>query len=78
MITLYVKDNCAYSAAVLAKLNALGVPFEQKNVGDPEVLDEVLMRGGKTQTPYMVDGETELYESADIVDYLEKTYGPHI
>jgi glutathione S-transferase len=34
--------------------------------------------GGKAQFPLLVDANTStrLYESADIIDYLQKTYGP--
>lgn len=75
MITMYVKTNCPYAARVFAALNALNLPYEEKNIGQPDVLDELLERGGKKQSPYMVDGEVEMYESDAIVAYLEKKYG---
>ncbi len=39
--------------------------------------DEVVRRGGKAQFPYLVDPNTgkEMYESAEIVDYLFAQYG---
>jgi glutathione S-transferase len=38
---------------------------------------ELRERGGKVQVPFLVDPNTgrELYESDDIVAYLEKEYG---
>ena len=38
----------------------------------------LIERGGKMQVPYLADPNTgtELYESDDIVAYLEETYGP--
>ena len=38
---------------------------------------EVQARGGKLQFPYLVDPNSsrELYESAEIIDYLSQTYG---
>ena len=38
---------------------------------------EVKARGGKAMVPYLIDPntDTELYESADIRDYLYRTYG---
>jgi glutathione S-transferase len=37
----------------------------------------LLERTGKVQVPYLIDPNTgvEMYESADIIDYLEQTYG---
>ena len=39
---------------------------------------ELRERGGKVQVPYLVDPNTqrEMYESDDIVAYLEREYGP--
>lgn len=90
MITLYVKTGCPYCAMVIAKLNELEVPFEEKNIADEEVAKELLAKGGKRQVPYIddeepcenakhhtpciVDGDVEMYESADIVEYLDKNY----
>lgn len=78
MITLYLKTNCPFAARVIASLNALELEYEEKNVAHPGVLDELVARGGKTQSPYLVDGETELYDSEAIVAYLEKTYGAEL
>jgi glutaredoxin 3 len=77
MLTLYVKTGCPYCAMVIHKLEELGLPYEEKNVADEGVADELILRGGKRQMPYLVDteGGVEMYESADICDYLEATYG---
>ena len=90
MLTLYVKTGCPYCAAVLAKLNELGISFEEKNIVDSEVSKELLKHGGKQQVPYMEDEDpcetakhhtpclanedVQMYESADIINYLEKNY----
>lgn len=78
MITLYTKTGCPYCAKVIGALRAREVPFEEKNIAD-EVIGEALIReGGKRQVPYMIDGEVRMYESGDIVAYIEKTYGEEI
>ena len=76
MLTLYVKTGCPYCGVVLNKLEELGLKFEEKNVSDPAVSEELVKRGGKRQMPYLVDSATgvEMYESKDIVEYLEKNY----
>jgi glutaredoxin 3 len=77
MLTLYVKTGCPYCARVLQKLEEMGMEAEFKNIADEGVADELIARGGKRQVPYLVDPEKniEMYESADIVNYLEETYG---
>lgn len=77
MLTLYVKTGCPYCAIVLHALDELDVPFEEKNIADEDVAAELVERGGKRQVPYLVDAErgVEMYESADIVEYLEGRSG---
>ncbi len=74
---LYMKTGCPYCIKVLKFAEDNGIVFSQlKEKRDPGVLDELLKRGGKSQFPYFVDEETgiEMYESADIVEYLAKKY----
>lgn len=76
MLTLYVKTGCPYCIRVLNAGNELGVEFEEKNIKDDAVADELIKRGGKRQVPYLVDDERniEMYESADIDAYLRAQY----
>ncbi len=55
-------------------LDALILPCPQ---GGSRFRPEVQARGGKQQFPYLVDPNSgrELYESADIIDYLRANYG---
>lgn len=73
MLTLYVKTGCPYCAKVLAEAALLNIEFDQRNVADPGVAEELIARGGKLQAPYLVDAErgTEMYESDDIIAYLQ-------
>jgi glutathione S-transferase len=76
-LTLYVKTGCPYCAKVLAAGEELGITFNQKNVADPGVSEELIARGGKRQMPYLVDEEhsVEMYESDDIIAYLHQHFG---
>lgn len=74
MMTLFVKTGCPFCARVLASLSTHNVPFEEKNIADQAVADELIALGGKRQVPFMVDGDTMMYESLAIVEYIEATY----
>lgn len=77
MLTMYVKTGCPYCAMALQKVNELGLQIEEKNIADDAVAAELVERGGKRQVPYLIDSErnVEMYESADIVSYLDEHYG---
>lgn len=75
MLTLYYKETCAFSQRVLQTAENLGIEFQLKNVAESsEYLAELEARGGKTQTPYLVDEKNgvEMYESSDIIDYIRE------
>ena len=75
MITIFVKTGCPYCALALTSLKAHGVAYEEKNIADDAVAAELIQIGGKRQVPFIIDGEVMMYESDDIVAYVEKTYG---
>lgn len=76
MLTLYVKTGCPYCARVLEVGEGLGISFDKKNVADPGVVAELVKRGGKRQTPFLVSEEEgiALYGSDAIVEYLHRTF----
>ena len=85
MLELYQSENCPYCAKVREKLSALGVSYVAHNPRLPgdeggdvtnEVSYDALTAGGADQIPYLVDTDrgVTLYESDDIVDYLETHY----
>jgi glutaredoxin 3 len=80
MLTLYVLTGCPFCAKVLAAGEELGVEFTLKNVGDEAIAQELIARGGKQQTPYLVDSETntEMYESDAIIAYLHQRFGKDV
>ena len=76
-LTLYVKTGCPFCERTIEKLQDLGLSWQEKNIADAGVADELVARGGKRQTPYLIDSErgVEMYESEDIMQYLEENYG---
>lgn len=76
MLILYVKTACPYCEKVLARVEELELTPTIKNIADDKVAQELIERGGKRQVPYLVDEENnvEMYESDDIIAYLEEQY----
>lgn len=91
MLTLYIKSNCRFSQKAIDALTQNRVPYEEKNIADPAVAAELIELGGKRQVPFLedddpcatagnhtpclVDRDVEMYESDDIVSYIEQNYG---
>lgn len=86
MLELYQSEGCPYSANVREQLSDLGVSYVAHNPRLPggeggdvtnAVTHEELTAGGEDQIPYLVDTDREvtLYESEDIVEYVEEHYG---
>lgn len=86
MLELYQSESCPHSANVRERLSELGVSYVSHNPRLPgaeggdvtnEVAHEKLTAGGADQIPYLVDTEREttVYESDDIIAYLDDQYG---
>ena len=65
------------SDLMVQTVKELGIEFDEKNIADPAVAEELIRRGGKKQAPYLVDPDTneEMYESDAIVEYLHQNFG---
>lgn len=76
MFILYTKTGCPFCRRVLEKLMELEVSFEEHNIAKHNNLHELLEKGGKQQVPFLVDEEkgVSMYESENIIEYLEKKY----
>jgi glutathione S-transferase len=77
-LILYEFEACPFCRRVRETLSMLDLDCEIRPCPkDGTFRKEVLERGGKETFPYFVDETTgkEMYESADIVNYLYKTYG---
>ena len=79
MFILYIKTGCPYCAIAIDAFDALGLPFESRNIQSEAYRVELLARGGKIQVPYFVDTSRniEMYESTDIVNYIQTHYEHH-
>lgn len=77
MITFYARPTCPYCAKVRTVLDELDVEYIERDISDEEYLEELLAEGGEQQVPFIIDEEqsVQMYESDDIIEYLEKTYG---
>jgi glutathione S-transferase len=86
MLELYQSEGCPHCAKVRKKLSELGVSYVTHNPRLPggeggdvtnETTYDELIGGGEDQIPYLVDTDREvrMYESDDIVEYLEVKYG---
>lgn len=70
---LYVMTGCPYCVKVLRHLEEKGVSLPQANIStDPAAREELKRVGGKVQVPCLfIDGEP-LYESDDIIAYIDE------
>ncbi len=50
----------------------MGIELSLKDIKEPMLQKELLQKGGKAQTPYLVDTVkgTEMYEADEIISYL--------
>lgn len=78
-LELYELQGCPFCMKVRKKLDELGLEYESHMVpGSHAAREEVEKISGQTGVPVLVDtkyGIEGMPESADIVDYLEETYG---
>lgn len=78
-LELYDMENCPYCRVVREALTALDLDamIYPCPKGGSRYRETAQERGGQQQFPFLVDPNTgtELYESADILAYLHKTYG---
>lgn len=76
MIQIYVREGCPYCKKVETAAAAMGLvagsDYELVD-GAPGTpgRDTLLKVGGKAMVPFLIDGETSMYESDDIVAYLK-------
>ncbi len=78
MLELYQKEGCPYCQKVRAKMTELDLDYICRNVRDENSKKEALLTklGGKVQVPFLVDTDKDvsMYESEDIIKYLEENY----
>lgn len=77
-LVLYNFEASPYCRRVRERLHELDLHFETRNVARKSARrPELRALGGKMMVPYLVDPNTDvqMYESLDIVAYLDRTYG---
>jgi glutaredoxin len=76
MLILYALPSCPYCAKVRNYLSENNIEFKELDARDSGIQEELIKRGGKRSVPYLVDEDKniEMYESDDIVKYLEENY----
>jgi glutathione S-transferase len=78
LLELYDFEGCPYCRKVREVLSELDLDYLVHPVAQgSQRRRDLVRRGGKMQAPYLVDpnSRTELYESDDIIGYLNSTYG---
>jgi glutaredoxin len=79
LLELFSYEGCPACRRVRRKLTELDLDYLHRSSprGESPKREALKRRGGKIQVPYLVDPNTgtELYESRDIVAYLERQYG---
>ncbi len=71
-MTLYHTEWCPDCAVVRDKLEDLGIIYDNVIVPDFRPMrEEVIKVSGQSYVPVLVDGDTVLTETADILEYLD-------
>ena len=73
MILLYKMEDCPYCKKVIDALEKKGIDYKPLDISNPTNKDELIRMGGKEQVPFLmdIDKKVDLYESDDIIEYLE-------
>lgn len=73
MLDLYILESCPYCKKVLAFLEEHNMKFNLIDIKNKTNEDSLIKLGGKRQVPFLVDNDRniQMYESADIVEYLK-------
>lgn len=75
-LTLYYFPSCPYCHLVLSCLERLGLEIPMRDIqSEAGARDDLLEIGGKGQVPCLVIDGKPLYESGDIVRWLEEQAG---
>ncbi len=70
---LYYKPTCPFCQKVIAYMEEHEIDLEKRDVRDTAVKQELVSIGGKGQVPCLVEDGKALYESDDIIAYLDRT-----
>ncbi len=71
-LVLYYKGTCPYCRRVLRRAEELGVFMELRSTWEREHRERLVEIGGKRQVPCLLVNGAPMYESAEIIDFLER------
>ena len=78
MLELYQKETCPYCQKVRMRMTELDLDYICRNVPNDNSKKAALLTklGGEVQVPFLVDTDNNvaMYESDDIIKYLEGKY----
>ena len=79
-LSLYQFYACPFCVKVRRTIHRLNLPVETRDAqNDPGIKAELLQEGGSSKVPCLRiennEGIQWMYESSDIVDYLEARFG---
>lgn len=74
-LQLYKFDSCPFCRKVMRHFESRGIKVEMRDTMlEPSYREELLRLGGKSQVPcLMIDGKP-LYESDDIIAWVDRNY----
>jgi len=77
MFDLFIMDSCPYCQKVMKYLESKNIKYHKFDTSNKDNVLRLLSIGGKDQVPFLYDEENDkkLYESDDIIDYIEKING---
>jgi glutaredoxin len=73
--SLYQFNACPFCIKVRRVMRKLNLPIELKNANtDEKIKAELLAKGGSPKVPCLRIGDKWMYESKDIINYLEDQF----
>ena len=69
---LYVKPGCPYCIKVDRFLESAGIEIEHRSVAEGTNAEDLIAIGGKLQSPCLIIDGKAMYESDDIIAYLQQ------
>lgn len=74
MITVYTGPGCVYCVHVKKYLTGKGVTFEEKNINEPGVIDEIMRLTGFMSVPVTTNGKSvsQGWNPSKLVEIIEE------
>ena len=73
---LFIYETCPFCLKVMDAMKGMGYKEGEDitlvDAHQEENKERLMTLGGKLQVPFLVDGDTTMYESDDIIEYLNQ------